>query len=132
MQTLRICSTPGCPEIVPTGKCARHKRIARKKTDERVGRIRGSRWRDIRKNVFKSQAGRCFCPGCEMCNTRNKKQCFREAIEVDHIIPLRDGGAPTDRGNLRGLCHECHDVKTRAEQKAAWMNGNGHPFSKEI
>jgi len=37
------------------------------------------------------------------------------SVEVDHIIPLSAGGHPTSRVNLQGICHECHDVKTRDE-----------------
>ena len=36
-------------------------------------------------------------------------------IEVDHIVPLRDGGAPFDLDNLQTLCRACHARKTRVE-----------------
>jgi 5-methylcytosine-specific restriction endonuclease McrA len=29
-------------------------------------------------------------------------------VEVDHIVPLSEGGAPYDRENLRGVCRPCH------------------------
>lgn len=37
------------------------------------------------------------------------------ATDVDHIIPLRDGGAPFERSNLQGLCHSHHSSKTAGE-----------------
>ena len=128
---MRVCSVDKCPELVSKGMCAKHKRIYRAKIDKRVGRIRGSRWTTIRKTVFTSQAGRCFCPGCVYCG----KQCFEQAEEVDHIVPLKDGGHPTDRSNLRGLCHFCHLEKTRIEQRSVWLNGgssNGKVQSEGI
>ena len=37
------------------------------------------------------------------------------ATDVDHIVPIADGGAPLDQANLQSLCHECHSRKTIAE-----------------
>ena len=31
---------------------------------------------------------------------------------VDHITPIRDGGAVLDGDNLQSLCRACHDAKT--------------------
>lgn len=36
------------------------------------------------------------------------------AAEVDHIIPLHEGGAD-DESNLQSLCQPCHALKTAAE-----------------
>ena len=36
-------------------------------------------------------------------------------LEVDHITPLRTGGAPYDRQNLQLLCTACHIEKSRSE-----------------
>lgn len=35
-------------------------------------------------------------------------------LEVDHILPLSQGGTEDD-SNLQSLCIECHDAKTKAE-----------------
>jgi 5-methylcytosine-specific restriction protein A len=47
---------------------------------------------------------------CEECGERV------ERLEVDHIVPLRDGGANT-RANLRALCVPCHQRKTRSDRR---------------
>lgn len=39
-----------------------------------------------------------------------------EASEWDHIIRLADGGAD-DESNLQGLCWECHQKKTKLENR---------------
>lgn len=34
---------------------------------------------------------------------------------IDHIVPLAWGGSD-DRGNKQGLCHECHNEKSKRER----------------
>jgi 5-methylcytosine-specific restriction protein A len=42
--------------------------------------------------------------------------CKREpSTQVDHKIPLREGGARLDPLNLQGLCGSCHSRKTACE-----------------
>lgn len=41
-------------------------------------------------------------------------------IEVDHIVPLTDGGSHCDPSNTQSLCKSCHSSKT-ARDKAARM-----------
>ena len=36
-------------------------------------------------------------------------------LEVDHIVPVADGGHPFDPANLQTLCSECHQDKTARE-----------------
>lgn len=79
---------------------------ARKAADKRTGRVRGSRWTAIRRTVLRAQP---FCQDGRVCKGN------ATSVEVDHIIPLSAGGHPTSRINLQGICHECHDVKTRDE-----------------
>ena len=49
------------------------------------------------------------------------------AVELDHRVPISDGGAFWDRENWQGLCRECHEAKTAVEnrldetpERAAW------------
>jgi 5-methylcytosine-specific restriction protein A len=37
------------------------------------------------------------------------------ATDVDHIVPIAQGGAELDQANLQSLCHECHSRKTISE-----------------
>ena len=39
------------------------------------------------------------------------RECHSPATEVDHIVPIVDGGTH-EPGNLQPLCHNCHRVKT--------------------
>ena len=41
--------------------------------------------------------------------------CRRAAsVQVDHIVPITKGGTD-ERGNLQGVCEECHEDKTRKD-----------------
>lgn len=51
-----------------------------------------------------------FC--CEKCGRRGR------ALEVDHVIPLSEGGT-SDPDNLQALCRDCHLAKTRRENGGA-------------
>ncbi len=46
---------------------------------------------------------------CELCGAIGK-------LEVDHIVPLRDGGQ-NRRENLQAVCVPCHQLKTRADRR---------------
>lgn len=41
--------------------------------------------------------------------------CHRIAAEVDHIVPLAEGGDRYDWANLQSLCDPHHDRKTNAD-----------------
>ena len=62
--------------------------------------IRGSKWRRLRKKLLKAVGYRC-----SKCGIPGR-------LEVDHIIPLHDGGAAYDENNLQVLCRECHFIKS--------------------
>jgi 5-methylcytosine-specific restriction endonuclease McrA len=76
--------------------------------------IRGRRpqfWNVIRRQILQRDGYRC-----QICGQR-------EDLSVHHIIPLSEGGDSTS-GNLRVLCHTCHQkvhgkklVRTRTKKK---------------
>ncbi len=68
---------------------------------EDVKRTRGRRWMDMRHVVLVEE------PVCAVCDRR-------PSVEVDHIIPLCQGGTDA-RDNLQGICLECHEDKTRVD-----------------
>ena len=63
-------------------------------------------WRRI---VIARAGGRC-----------QGKECGRSGVRLfaDHIVELKDGGAPFDPGNGQALCGSCHTTKT-AQARAA-------------
>ena len=49
-------------------------------------------------------------PLCAVCGVM-------PAVELDHVVPVSDGGAFWAGGNLQGLCRGCHRVKTAGERR---------------
>lgn len=62
----------------------------------------GAGWRRLREVILNAE------PLCRHCLARGIPV---PAAEVDHIVPLRDGG-DNSRENLQPLCALCHDRKT--------------------
>lgn len=62
-------------------------------------------WSVIQREILERDARTCASCGLHQ---------FRDdvAVEVDHIVELRDGGSFADRSNLQVLCVHCHQVKT--------------------
>lgn len=56
---------------------------------------------------------------CTMCGAklrRSPKDRSKRRPFVDHIVELKDGGAPFDQVNLQCLCGSCHTSKTHVER----------------
>lgn len=66
----------------------------------------GHRWRQIRQRILARDCGMCC-----LCTTRGLLEL---AEEVDHIVPVWDGGTDEDE-NLQSLCKPCHRAKTARE-----------------
>jgi 5-methylcytosine-specific restriction endonuclease McrA len=101
--SLRCCNELGCPELAYGPKCDAHKRPAWAGTTDR---LRGWARRDRNERVL-ARHGR-VCHTCGMAG----------ATEVDHVVPLAQGGAD-DETNLRPIHREpCHRDKTARESAA--------------
>ena len=70
-------------------------------SDRRAIPTSSSRWRKIRAAVLRAE------PLCRSCGAL--------AEEVDHLVPLSEGGDELSGANLQPLCTDCHSRKTRAE-----------------
>jgi len=49
---------------------------------------------------------------CFVDDARHKHECAIAASIVDHVRPIRFGGAVLDEDNLRSVCGRAHDVLT--------------------
>ncbi|MFD1141853.1 HNH endonuclease signature motif containing protein [Larkinella insperata] len=65
-------------------------------------------WRSLRASILQSE------PLCRECKG-NKR--LTPATMVDHIKPIRLGGAPLDADNCQPLCDRCHAKKSAREAK---------------
>lgn len=91
------------------GPCAKHAKPPQPKEqcyDDRRGssaaRGYGYAWQQKRKDYLKRNP---FCV-----------RCRNIATDVDHILPLRFGGAD-DESNYQALCGGCHKSKTARERR---------------
>lgn len=60
--------------------------------------------------------------------------CKQPATEVDHIIPISQGGEPLDWDNLQSLTAACHSRKTAQDQgkTVRWgCDSNGVPLDPQ-
>lgn len=57
-------------------------------------------WRNLRARYLAAH------PVCEVPG------CGEKSSHVDHRLPIKAGGAKTDRRNLQALCHSHHSSKT--------------------
>lgn len=96
------CSYPGCEVLTTERRCADHMRVL-SKNRRPTRRFHGTQqWRRCRNAYIKAH------PICEMLI-----KCQGDpASEVDHIVPIEDGGAPLDWENLQSGCKPCHSSKT--------------------
>jgi 5-methylcytosine-specific restriction protein A len=111
----RGCSQPGCPNLVPTGRsyCEEHAAKQSREYDARrlsaAQRGYGSTWRKLREMVLADE------PLCsDPFGVHADAGQTVVADEVDHIIPLQNGGRNI-RSNLLPLCKSCHSRKTATE-----------------
>ena len=72
-----------------------------KRAKGKSNRLRGRLWQKIAREARERDGYMC-------------QQCGCWAKEVDHKIPLRDGGTD-DPENLQVLCGDCHKAKSRRE-----------------
>ncbi|MAM85719.1 HNH endonuclease [Marinobacter sp. UBA2678] len=102
------------------GYCEAHADQAKSWTRGRASRGRGGRpWRRLRDQVL--ERDRYLCQ-CEECRSLSR---IRPAQEVDHIVPLTEGG--TDAAtNLRAINRDCHKEKTAREANKAGRAVVGH------
>lgn len=108
------CAHPTCPELIEKGQsyCTQHRKernrqYKRDRQDKETQKIYTStRWRKIREIKLKKN------PLCQDCQDEG---VIKVADVVDHITPIKQGGAVWSMDNLRSLCVRHHNIKTARE-----------------
>lgn len=110
----RPCGQPGCPTLVDSGRCEKH-RLQHQRSydatrDQDVVKFYNSKaWRSLRDYVRRDELG-----VCRTCKAEGRAVV---GDQVDHIVSIRrDPGRRLDRDNLQLLCTPCHRRKTRCEE----------------
>ena len=101
MKPLRPCGHPGCPELVQSGRCAKHTREKEQRRGSAASRGYSGQWVKVRDRYLKQ------FPLCYRC--QNKYNRVTAATLVHHIKRIRDAGPVLDTNNLMSLCVKCHD-----------------------
>lgn len=96
---------------------------------ESPNRLRGRPWQRLRDAVLARE------PLCRSCHAQGR---IREATEVDHIVPLAQGGSNMP-DNLAPICTDCHKAKTAIESAQAQgrrtkveIGADGWPVSARV
>lgn len=120
---LKVCAQPGCPELTATSRCDQHKPAP---WQHSTGHDRTStaEWKRTVTRIRRRDHDTCYI--CGQTETRFANREDRNAktegrnvkIEVDHIVPVFEGGTDDDT-NLATICQPCHRTKTAAEGVAA-------------
>lgn len=61
-------------------------------------------WQEVRALALQRDRFQC----CEL-------GCYQQATQVDHRVPMSEGGAQYDLDNLQSMCDSCHSRKTNRE-----------------
>lgn len=84
---------------------------------ERAPWERPTLYKDKRKRGRAGQRDRAAVladePFCRLCQREGR---HRQAVVVDHIVPLAWGGSD-ERWNKQALCDPCHDEKSKRERR---------------
>jgi 5-methylcytosine-specific restriction protein A len=96
------CSCPGCPNLTDSRYCVDHRSLDLEyASGSRNSFYVSSEWRKARKAYLEEH------PLCAWCG--------QPAKIVDHIAPIRTGGALLDERNFQSLCVGCHTRKSIKE-----------------
>lgn len=116
---LKPCRQTGCPELVGEFDvwCAEHRgeENARTHASSTRGKYRTRKWKLLRLKVFNRDGYQCV-----WVEKDTGKRCVKMATQVDHLIPVEEGGPMWDEKNLQSLCDRHHGMKTRGEVFARW------------
>lgn len=81
---------------------------AKPATTKALKRTAGKAWMTHRERILRRDHGRCQCAECKA------KGRILIATEVDHRVPLWEGGSDDD-SNLQAINADCHKRKTAEE-----------------
>ncbi len=101
------CSNPGCGKLASQhGRCGDHPHPhrwgpRRPQARERYG-VSPGQYKRLQAQVWRRDQGTCYL-------------CHGPAAEIDHVMPIAEGGAPASTQNLAAICRDCHASKSRRE-----------------
>lgn len=119
---MRVCKAKGCRKLTDNinGYCDEHqdqwKRKRSRHTVGKGGKYRATNpfyWSEVWRATRRTQID--IEPLCRRCDVLGQ--------EVDHIVPIEQGGAPLEFDNLQTLCSKCHRIKSAEDRAKYGLNG---------
>lgn len=120
-RALKVCSSPGCPELVERGRCEQCRAEAEQRRGTAAQRGYGTRHRRFRAGVLRRDP---LCV-CDDQDHEHGPRCLVPSTVADHHPRSRRelerlGLDPNDPQYGRGLCKQCHDRHTSRAQPGGW------------
>jgi 5-methylcytosine-specific restriction protein A len=112
MRALKVCSTPTCPELVPTGRCTECTRKAEQQRGSAAARGYDPRWAR-RRAAYLVRHPFCCIDGAVATVADHYPLSRRELVAQG----VRD---PDADHRLRPLCASCHSKQTAEHQPGGW------------
>jgi 5-methylcytosine-specific restriction enzyme A len=111
----RLCLEPRCPNVATArGRCDEHRKAiererSRRRRETTNGVYKRKRWEMVRRFVLRRD------PICRVCDSAI-------SAEVDHVLPLAEGGNPYDSEGLQGICSPATGRRPRGRTQpgGAW------------
>ena len=99
----RLCLEPRCPNPqTGKGRCDAHRKPIERERSRKRRVYKTKRWELARRHVLNRD------PICKVCDNAL-------SVEVDHIVPLSQGGDPYNPAGLQGICSPCDWAKSAGE-----------------
>lgn len=121
-RALKVCSTPGCPNLTATGRCTKCQGEAEQRRGSRQQRGYGQA------HVYRFRVGvlrkHPLC-SCTDHTHGHGPRCYSPSTVADHWpLDKRElitrGMDSNDPVHGRGLCKRCHDKHTADAQPGGW------------
>lgn len=107
------CTDPECHEFATKrGRCDTHQPTPWRGRADKASRygITSGRWRTLKRQVTARDHGCCY-----LCGAEPPEDPEAPGHELDHIVPIFEGGAREDLDNLGLACVRCHQIKSTGE-----------------
>jgi 5-methylcytosine-specific restriction protein A len=112
VKAMRVCPTPGCPEITPGGRCPGCSTRAEQKRGSAAARGYGASW-------AKRRIG--YLIAHPICVLDGAIATVADHYPVSRRDLIADGVPDPDADHrLRALCATCHGRETAAHQPGGW------------
>ncbi|PVC73479.1 HNH endonuclease [Streptomyces sp. CS081A] len=114
------CTDPECRALATRrGRCDDHQPTPWAGRDDKAGRygISSGRFRTLKRLVDRRDHGCCYICGIEQPDPElyDEDEPTTWPHELDHVIPISEGGSVEALDNLGLACTACHAAKSKAE-----------------